>query len=66
MEDVFMVISVVGERINCLNFESRLHVDPNLQQRMQARFLLVVVLIHKDENTSVSNMTKQICLEPIQ
>ena len=46
-----MVISVVGQRINCLNFGSRLHVDPNLQQRMQASFLLVVVLIHKDKTT---------------
>lgn len=51
LEDVFMVISVVGQRINCLNFGSRLHVDPNLQQRMQASFFLVVVLIHKDKTT---------------
>ena len=38
LEDFFMVSSVVGQRINCLNFGSRLHVDPNLQQPMQARF----------------------------
>ena len=66
LEDFFMVVSVAWQRINGLNFGSRLHADPNLQQRMQARFFLVVVLIHKDENNSVSNMTKQICLEPIQ